>query len=96
MNVQITGVLAVRLVNEGGLLKQQLVAGGGERCVGVRQQGNGVVLHCLLQRRVGGAVVSSLRSSSLPLIKPGVGVHARCVHRSAKSARPAKLSSGSA
>ena len=57
-------ILAALLVSEGGLLKQQLIAGGGEFGVGFRQQGNGVVLHRLLQRRVGGAVVSGRRSSS--------------------------------
>ena len=75
---------AVRLISEGGLFKQQLVAGGGESgaLAAFRQQGDGVGFHCLLQRRVGGAVISghssSSSSSSLPLIKLRVGVHARC------------------
>ena len=80
------GVGAVCLVSEGGLLKQQLVAGGGKpavRLAAFRQQGNDVALHCLLQRCVGGAVRrgrSSSSSSSSSLIGDfSVGVVAsRC------------------
>ena len=58
------GVGAARLVSEGGLLKQQLVADGGDSCVFFRQQGDGVVLNSLLQSRVGSAIIAHLSSSS--------------------------------
>ena len=78
-------VLAALLVSEGGLLKQQLVAGGGEPGVlaAFRQQGDGVGFHCLLQRRVGRLVVSghsSSSSSSSLLIDLLVGVEASRSH----------------
>ena len=58
-------ILAALLVSEGGLLKQQLIADGGDSCVFFRQQGDGVVFNRLLQSRVGGAIIAHLSSSSL-------------------------------
>ena len=76
------GVGAAGLIAQRRLFEQQLVTHGIDLAVPAgQQQGDGVVLHSLLQSGVGSAIVgrlSSSSSSSLPLIKLRVGVHACC------------------